>query len=147
MGFCALSQPGPLQQRHSWIREPRVVGGQEMTFGRSLQRHLGHFGHPTVLPGRVHLAQDSAEWRKPVTEPPFAIGKPFARQARGDTRVSPDKRRLVARSAAELAEQRAVFDATNNNGGARVLHWRPCKRRPVTRTQVPSSTRVVPGAK
>ena len=23
-----------------WIREPRVAGGQEMTYGRSLQRHL-----------------------------------------------------------------------------------------------------------
>ena len=24
----------------SWIGEPRVVGGQEMSYGRSLQRHL-----------------------------------------------------------------------------------------------------------
>jgi len=34
----------------SWIREPRVAGGQEMTYGRSLQRHLNHFFDlPTVL--------------------------------------------------------------------------------------------------
>ena len=33
----------------SWIREPRDAGGQEMTYGRSLQRHLYHFGLPTVL--------------------------------------------------------------------------------------------------
>ena len=28
----------------SSIREPFVAGGQEMTYGRSLQRHLNHFG-------------------------------------------------------------------------------------------------------
>ena len=33
----------------SWIREPRVAGGQEMTYGRSLQRHLYHFGLPLVF--------------------------------------------------------------------------------------------------
>ncbi len=27
----------------SRIPEPRVAGGQEMTYGRSLQRHLAHF--------------------------------------------------------------------------------------------------------
>ena len=40
----------------SWIREPRVAGGQEMTYGRSLQRHLYHFGLPTVLTEWAHLA-------------------------------------------------------------------------------------------
>ena len=46
----------------------------------------------------------------------FAIGKPFVRQPRGDTRVTPeDKRRAVAQRAAEIAERRAVFDANNNN--------------------------------
>ena len=29
-----------------WIREPRVAGGQEMTHGRSPQRHLDHFDLP-----------------------------------------------------------------------------------------------------
>ena len=43
-------------------------------------------------------------------------GKPFVRQPRGDTRVTPeDKRRAVAQRAAEIAERRAVFDANNNN--------------------------------
>ena len=47
---------------------------------------------------------------------PFAIGKPFVRQPRGDTRVTPeDQRRTVAQRAAEVAERRAVFDANNNN--------------------------------
>ena len=47
---------------------------------------------------------------------PFAIGEPFVRQPRGDTRVTPeDKRRAVAQRAAEIAERRAVFDANNNN--------------------------------
>ena len=100
----------------SWIREPRVAGGQEMTYGRSLQRHLYHFGLPTVFTEWAHLAQDRAGWHKLVTTPPFAIGKPFVRQPRGDTRVTPeDKRRAVAQRAAEIAERRAVFDANNNN--------------------------------
>ena len=33
----------------TWIRESRVAGGKEMTFGRSLQRHLEHFGLPAVF--------------------------------------------------------------------------------------------------
>ena len=32
----------------SWNREPRVASGQEMTYGRSLQRYLNHFDFPTV---------------------------------------------------------------------------------------------------
>jgi len=44
------------------------------------------------------------------------LAKPFARQPRGDTRLTPeDKRRAVAQRAAEIAERRAVFDANNNN--------------------------------
>ena len=63
-----------------------------------------------------HLAQDRAGWHKLVAAPPFAIGKPFVRQPRGDTRVTPeDKRRAVVQRAAEIAERRAVFDANNNN--------------------------------
>jgi hypothetical protein len=27
-----------------WVQEPRVAGGQEMTYGRSLERHLALFG-------------------------------------------------------------------------------------------------------
>ena len=26
----------------SWVPEPRIAGGQEMTYGRSLERHLKH---------------------------------------------------------------------------------------------------------
>jgi hypothetical protein len=51
-----------------------------------------------------------------VTEPPFAIGKPFVRQLRVDTKVTlEDMRRAVAQRAAEIAERRAVFDANNSN--------------------------------
>jgi len=51
-----------------------------------------------------------------VTTPPFAIGKPFVRQPRGDAKVTPeDMRRAVAQRAAEIAERLAVFDANNNN--------------------------------
>ena len=52
---------------------------------------------PTVFTEWAHLAQDRARWHRPLTEPPFAISKPFVRQPRGDTRVTPeDKRRAVA---------------------------------------------------
>jgi exonuclease III len=100
----------------SWVQEPRVAGGQEVTYGRSLQRHLNHFDLPTVFTEWAHLAQDRAGWHTLVTTPPFAIGKPFVRQPRGDTRVTPeDKQRAVARRAAEVSERRAAFDANNNN--------------------------------
>ena len=63
-----------------------------------------------------HLAQDRAGWHKLAITPPFAIGKLFLRQPRGDTRVTPkDRRRAVAQRAAGIAERRAVFDANNNN--------------------------------
>ena len=61
-------------------------------------------------------AQDRAGWQKRVTTPSFAIGRPFVRQPRGDTRVtSEDRRRAVAQRAAGIAERRAIFDANNNN--------------------------------
>ena len=50
----------------SWIREPRVAGGQEMAFGRSLQRHLSHFDLPEVFTEWAYLAQDRAGWHKYV---------------------------------------------------------------------------------
>ena len=64
----------------------------------------------------ARLVQDRAGWQKFVTEPYFVIGKPFVRQPRGDTGVTPeDRRRAVAQRAAEVAERRAVFDANNSN--------------------------------
>jgi hypothetical protein len=102
----------------SWVHEPRVAGGQEMTYGRSLERHLTHFGlldadgAPLAFTDWAPLAQDRAGWRKLVTKPPFAIGKPHVRQPRCDTRVTPeDKQRFMAQRAAETAERRALFDA------------------------------------
>ena len=84
-------------------------------FKRSPDIALYHFGLPTVFAEWANLAQDRAGWHKLVTTPPFAIGKPFVRQPRGDTRVTPeDKRRAVAQRATEIAERRAVFDANNN---------------------------------
>ena len=52
---------------------PRVAGGQEMTYGRSLQRHLAHFNLPAAFMEWAPLAQDRAGWRKLVTEPPFKL--------------------------------------------------------------------------
>ena len=34
----------PKRRMLSWVHEPRIGGGQEMTYGRSLERHLRHFG-------------------------------------------------------------------------------------------------------
>jgi hypothetical protein len=50
-----------------------------------------------------------------VTEPPFQLGKPFVQQPRGDTRlISEDKQRLAEKRMAEIAKQRADFNATYN---------------------------------
>ena len=105
----------PKRRMLSWIPEPRVAGGQEMTYGRSLQRHLAHFNLPTALTDWAPLAHDRARWQKFVTEPPFKLGKPFVRQPRGDTRMAPrDKVRFAEQRAAEIAKRRADFNATYN---------------------------------
>ena len=99
----------------SWIPEPRVAGGQEMINGRLLQRHLAHFILAAAFTEWAPLAQDRAGWRKLMAKPPFALGKPFVRQPRGDTRVTPeDKQRLAKERAAEIARRRADFNATIN---------------------------------
>lgn len=99
----------------SWVRTPRVFGGQEMTYGRSLERHLQQFDLPTKFTEWATLAQDRGAWHKLVTKPPFAIGKPFVRRPRGDTRVTPeDTRRIMAQRAAEIAERRAAFHSSND---------------------------------
>ena len=99
----------------SWVRTPRVTGGQEMTYGRSLERHLLRFDLPTNFTEWANLAQDRNSWHKLATKPPFAIGKPFVRRPRGDTRVTPeDKRRHMAQRAAEIAERRAAFHASTD---------------------------------
>ena len=99
----------------SWIPKPRVAGGQEMTYGRSLQRHLAHFNLPAAFTEWAPLAQDRAGWRKFVTEPPFKLGKPCLRQPRGDTRVTPeDKQRAAGHRAAEITKRRANFITVNN---------------------------------
>ena len=81
----------------------------------------------------VYLLSAVAKGRNHAT---FLIGKPFVRQPRGDTRVTPeDKRRAVAqRAAAEIAERRAVFDANSN-----AVHWHPCTRRPELDVGPPSA--------
>ena len=57
---------------------------------RSLQRHLVYFNLPVAFTEWAPQAQDRAGWHKLVTEPPFKLGKPFVRQPRGDTRVTPE---------------------------------------------------------
>ena len=98
-----------------WVHEPRICGGQEMNFGRSLARHLQHFDLPLTFTEWVTLAQDRALWHRLATKPPFAIGKPFLRQPRGDTRATPEDHRLaIARRPAEIAGRRAIFAANAN---------------------------------
>jgi len=96
----------PKRPMLSWVYEPRIAGGQEMTYGRSLERHLKYFGLVDAL------AQDRAGWLKLVTKAPFSIGKPQLRPPRCDTRVTPEeKRSFLARRAQETEQRRALFNA------------------------------------
>jgi len=102
----------------SWVHEPRIEGGQEMAYGRSLERHLKHFGlvddggKAITFSEWATLAQDRAGWLKLVTKVPFDIGKPQLRPPRRDSRVTlVDKRRFLARRAQETEQRRALFNA------------------------------------
>ena len=102
----------------SWVHEPRIEGGQEMTYGRSLERHLKYFGlvddggKVISFSEWATLAQDRAGWLKLVTKVPFDIGNPQLRPPRCDTRVTPEeKRRFLARRAQETKQRRALFNA------------------------------------
>jgi len=56
---------------------------------------------------------------------PLAIGEPFVRQPRGDTRVTPeDKRRAVAQRAAEIAAHASSLD-TDLTRNTRAPHFTP----------------------
>jgi len=63
----------------SWVHEPRLEGGQEMTYGRSLERHLKYFGlmddggKAITFSEWATLAQDRAGWMKLVTKVPFDL--------------------------------------------------------------------------
>ena len=101
-----------------WVPEPRIAGGQEMTYGRSLERHLKNFGQARAdgsafaFTEWATLAQSRLGWRKLVTKRPFDVGKPHLRPPRCDTRVSPeDRRRFMTQRAAEVTQRRALFDA------------------------------------
>ncbi len=105
----------PKRLMRSWIAEPRVAGGQEMTHDRSLQHHLAHFDLSMAFTKRAPLAQDRTELHKPVTELLLTLRKHFVRKLRGDTRVTlKDKQRLAEQRADEIAKRRADFNATNN---------------------------------
>jgi hypothetical protein len=73
-----------------WVQEPRLSGGQEMNFGRSLSPHLQDCCLPLAFTEWATIAQDRAKWHRLATNPPFAIGKPFLRQPRGDIKVTPE---------------------------------------------------------
>jgi hypothetical protein len=93
-----------------------------MTYGRSLARHLQYFDLPLAFTDWAPLAQKRTQWHKLVTKAPFEIGKPFVRQPRGDTRVTPeDKRLAMARHAAIIKERRALFAADANTPEAPTL--------------------------
>ena len=95
----------------SWVHEPRIAGGQEMTYGRSLERHLKYFGLVDDG-GKAITFSEWAGWLKLVTKAPFSIGKPQLRPPRCDTRVTPEeKRSFLARRARETEQRRALFNA------------------------------------
>ena len=81
-----------------------------MNYGRSLARHLKRFDLPLAFVECTTLAQGLAAWRQRVTQPPFAIGKPFVRSPRGDSRATlEEKLRAKAQRFAEATERRAEF--------------------------------------
>jgi len=75
----------------SWVHEPRIAGGQEMTYGRSLERHLKYSGlvddggKAITFSEWATLAQDRAGWLKLVTKAPVNIEKPQLQPPRCDT--------------------------------------------------------------
>ena len=54
----------------------RIKGGQELTYGRSLERHLKHLGLVDNGGKAITLGNPGAGWLKLVTKVPFDIGKP-----------------------------------------------------------------------
>ena len=72
-----------------WVQELRIAGGQEMTFGRSLERHL-QFSGLTSADGTAlafikwaHLAQDRAGWYKLVNKAPLRTRQAFCTSTTG----------------------------------------------------------------
>ena len=59
--------PAPQRLMLPWVGEPRIAGGQEMTYGRSLERHLKYVGlahadgSALAFTEWATLAQDRAE--------------------------------------------------------------------------------------
>ena len=51
----------------AWVREPRQEFGQEMSYGRSLERWLKLFDLPLRYTEWATLAQDRAEWARLIT--------------------------------------------------------------------------------
>jgi hypothetical protein len=60
--------------------EPWVACGQEVTYGRSLERYLKHFGQARAggsAPAFTEwftLAQGCARWHELMTDLPFGVG-------------------------------------------------------------------------
>ena len=88
----------PEEKRNTLARRAQETE-QEMTYGRSLERHLKYFGlvddsgKAITFSEWATLAQDRAGWLKLVAEAPFSIGKPQLRPPRCDTRVTPEEKR------------------------------------------------------
>ena len=78
----------------SWVHEPRIEGSQEMTYGRSLERHLKYFG----------LVDDGG---KVISFSEWATAAPVRHQghARGEAEV------FLARRAQETKQRWALFNA------------------------------------
>ena len=69
---------------------------------------MKRFDLPLAFVEWAALAQYRAVWCQRVTEPPFAIGKPFVRIPRGDSRATPEEKlRAKVQRAAEAAERQA----------------------------------------
>ena len=89
-----------------------------MTYGRLLERWLKRFGLSMAYTELAALALNRAGRCSCTAQPPFAIGNPLVRRLRGGTRKTlEEKREPEVRRAAEPAERRAIFDASNISDG------------------------------
>ena len=70
-----------------------------MTYRKSLEGSLGRFDFPLAYTEWETIAKKCADWRKRVTQPPFAIGIPFLQRPRGDGTRTP-RRNVRMRHAA-----------------------------------------------
>ena len=78
----------PRKMLSSWVAAPRASGGQLMTYGRSIQKALDHFGIDRTA--WATLAADRAAWRDAIHGGLLAGGRPTRGSAAATNRLIAD---------------------------------------------------------